>query len=193
MEQVRAESAKYRAKQVESGKAGASKRWSNPQKHGDPNRVPMPTLLPTPMAKGCPNDSSPSPSPSPVIPPNPPEGVQDGKPPAEEKPADAPKKKRRERKPVERNLPLDAIVEACGGDLAATTRSAWAQAAKALSDIKEVAPEVTPEEIKAKAGAYRKAHPEWELTPTALAKHWGSLTERKQGSFLDGFDWRDAI
>jgi len=145
--------------------------------------------MPKPMPEAC----SPSPSPSPVIPPNPPEGVQDGKPPAEEKPVDPPKKKRRERKQIERNLPMDAIVEACGGDLTTTTRSAWAQAAKALSDIREVAPAVTPDEIKAKAGAYRKAHPDWELTPTALAKHWGSLSERKQGSFLDGFDWRDAI
>ena len=149
--------------------------------------------MPKPMPNGVPNACSPSPSPSPVIPPNPPEGVQDGKPPADEKPAGAPKKQRRERKPIERNLQMDAIVEACGGDLPATTRSAWAQAAKALSDIREVAPQVTPDEIKAKAVSYRKAHPDWELTPTALAKHWGSLAERKQGSFLDGLDWRDAI
>ena len=68
LELVRAESAKYRAKQVESGKAGASKRWSNPQNPSDPNRVPMPTPLPTPlptpMANQCPQDSSPSPSPT---------------------------------------------------------------------------------------------------------------------------------
>lgn len=75
----------------------------------------------------------------------------------------------------------------------ATTRSAWAQAATALRDIKEVSPEVTPDDIKVKASAYRNAHPEWDLTPTALAKHWGSLTERKQGSFIDGLDWREAL
>lgn len=103
------------------------------------------------------------------------------------------KKPRKERKPVERNPILDALVESCGGEIATTTRSAWVQAATALRDIKEVSPEVTPDDIKAKAAAYRKAHPEWDLTPLALSKHWGSLSERKQGSFLDGLDWRQAL
>ena len=30
-------------------------------------------------------------------------------------------------------------------------------------------------ELRQKADAYRKAHPEWELTTSALAKHWGTL------------------
>ena len=114
-----------------------------------------------------------------------------------DKPANEPthkgKKPRKERKPVERNPVLDALVESCGGEIATTTRSAWVQAATALRDIKEVSPEVTPDDIKAKAAAYRKAHPEWDLTPLALSKHWGSLSERKQGSFLDGLDWRQAL
>lgn len=78
LEQVRAESAKYRAKQVESGRAGASKRWGQLKKHGEPNGMPMatplPTPLPTPLAKRCPDDSSPSPSP--VIPPKAPKGAE---------------------------------------------------------------------------------------------------------------------
>lgn len=104
-----------------------------------------------------------------------------------------PKKPKKERKPVERNPVLDALVESCGGEVATTTRSAWVQAATALRDIKEVSPEVTADDIKAKAAAYRKAHPDWDLTPLALSKHWGSLSERKQGSFLDGLNWRDAL
>jgi hypothetical protein len=99
----------------------------------------------------------------------------------------------KERKPVARNPILDSLVESCGGDPAATTRSAWAQAATALRDIKEVCPQVTPDDIKAKAAAYRKAHPEWDLTPLALAKHWGSLVERKQQALMDEFDWRQSL
>ena len=103
------------------------------------------------------------------------------------------KKPRKERKPVERNPIIDALVESCGGEIATTTRPAWVQAATALRDIKEVSPVVTVEDIKAKAAAYRKAHPEWNLTPLALAKHWGSLVERKQGTLMDEFDWRQSL
>lgn len=117
-----------------------------------------------------------------------------------DKPADEPKpdgkkpeKQRKPRKPVERNPVLDALVESCGWEIATTTRPAWAQAATALRDIKEASPDVTADDIKAKAAAYRKAHPEWDLTPTALSKHWGGLSERKQGSFLEGLDWREAL
>ena len=103
------------------------------------------------------------------------------------------KKPKKERKPVERNPIIDALVESCGGEIATTTRPAWVQAATALRDIKEVSPVVTVEDIKAKAAAYRKAHPEWNLTPLALAKHWGSLVERKQGTLMDEFDWRQSL
>lgn len=109
-----------------------------------------------------------------------------------DKPAQGDKPKK-ERKPVERNPLLDALVETCGGDPLATTRSGWAQAATALRDIKEVFPEVTVDEIKAKASAYRRSHPEWDLTPMALAKHWGSLVERKQGAMMEEFDWRQSL
>lgn len=101
--------------------------------------------------------------------------------------------KKKERKPVARNPIIDALVESCGGEIATTTRPAWVQAATALRDIKEVSPVVTVDDIKAKAAAYRKAHPEWDLTPLALAKHWGSLTERKQGALMDEFDWRQSL
>lgn len=103
------------------------------------------------------------------------------------------KKPKKERKPVERNPIIDALVESCGGEIATTTRPAWIQAATALRDIKEVSPVVTVDDIKAKAAAYRKAHHEWDLTPLALAKHWGSLTERKQGTLMDEFDWRQSL
>lgn len=74
-----------------------------------------------------------------------------------------------------RNDTLDALVALCGGDPMQTTPAAWSQASKALSDIRQVCPAVTPEILRQKSEAYRKAHPEWELTVSALAKHWGTL------------------
>jgi hypothetical protein len=120
-----------------------------------------------------------------IITPKPPEGALTDKPPEDEKP-------KKQRKPTQRNPLIDAIVEACGGDIPSTTRSAWVQAATALRDIKEVNPHATPDEIKAKAAAYRRLHRDWDLTPMALAKHWGSLTERKTDLF-DGEDWRQCL
>jgi hypothetical protein len=74
-----------------------------------------------------------------------------------------------------RNPLVDAMVAACGGDPMQTTKTAFAQAGVALSSISEVCPNVTPEMIHAKAAAYRKAHPDWSLTTSALAKHWGNV------------------
>jgi len=123
-----------------------------------------------------------------ITPPNPLEGALTDKPSEDEKP----KNPKKERKPVERNPVLDALVESCGGDPLATTRSGWAQAATALRDIKEVQPNVTAEDIKAKASTYRRLHPDWDLTSSALAKHWGSLVERKTDLF-GGEDWRQCL
>jgi hypothetical protein len=123
-----------------------------------------------------------------ITPPNPLKGDLPGKPSEGEKPA----KTKKERKPVQRNAVLDALIACCGGDPMATTRSAWTQAATALRDIKEVNPYVTPEDIKSKASTYRRLHPDWELTSSALAKHWGSLVERKTDLF-DGEDWRKCL
>lgn len=66
LERVRAESAEYRARQAESGRAGAAKRWTAKRTDGKPNGGAIATLLPTPMANGYPSDSSPSPSPTPT-------------------------------------------------------------------------------------------------------------------------------
>lgn len=184
LEALRTERDAFLTKQAESGREGAKKRWENRPPNGKPNGEPMPPPLATPMANECPNDGSPSPSPSPssITPDKSGEGEKpDGK------------KPKKERKPVERNPIIDALVESCGGEIATTTRPAWIQAATALRDIKEVSPVVTVDDIKAKAAAYRKAHPEWDLTPLALAKHWGSLTERKQGTLMGEFDWRQSL
>jgi hypothetical protein len=44
-----------------------------------------------------------------------------------------------------------------------------------LAAIREVSPDVTPDEIRARAAAYRRRHPRWDLTAPALAKHWATL------------------
>ena len=75
-----------------------------------------------------------------------------------------------------RNELLDGLVSACGGDPEQTTKAGWSQAATALRDIRQVAPNVTVDVLRQKAEAYRKAHPDWELTTSALAKHWGTLS-----------------
>lgn len=81
-----------------------------------------------------------------------------------------------------RNEILDALVACCGGDPLQTTKAGWSQAATALSDIRQVAPDVTADTIREKAAAYRKAHPDWELTTSALAKHWGTLANATSAS-----------
>jgi hypothetical protein len=81
-----------------------------------------------------------------------------------------------------RNEVLDALVESCGGDPLQTTKAGWSQAATALADIRQVAPDVTAETIREKAAAYRKAHPDWDLTTSALAKHWGTLSVQASSS-----------
>jgi hypothetical protein len=181
LEKVREASDAYR--KIQAQKAG--KRWGHDPAgmpgHSTGNAGGYAGGHAEPMPKGMPNACSPSPAPSP-------NSILPDKPSEDEKPA----KSKKERKPVERNAVLDALVESCGGDPLATTRSGWAQAATALRDIKEVQPNVTAEDIKAKASAYRRLHPDWDLTSSALAKHWGSLMERK-GDLFDGEDWRKCL
>lgn len=67
----------------------------------------------------------------------------------------------------------DALIEACGFTHVTPTppeRGAWN---KALKDIRAVG--ATPGLIHERARAYRKTWPNVRLTPSALARHWGSL------------------
>ena len=78
-----------------------------------------------------------------------------------------------------RNLPLETLLTATGGSPSGATKSEWGRAAKALSEIREVMPDATDEEVAAeitrRAGNYRAAHPTWELTPTALTANWSKV------------------
>lgn len=74
----------------------------------------------------------------------------------------------------ERNKLLDALVAVDGSDPMKSTSPAFKAAAVALKTIKEVSPDVTPEEISRRAKIYRMNNKDWSITPTAIAKYWGS-------------------
>lgn len=72
----------------------------------------------------------------------------------------------------ERNLVLDALATVGGGDPLQVT--SWAGHAKALKDIRAVAPQVTAEEIVRRGENYRLHFERAALTSGALAKHWAT-------------------
>lgn len=77
------------------------------------------------------------------------------------------KPKKRERNPL-----LDALAGCDGSDPMQVTESAWGATAKALKEIREVSPNVTPDEIARRAKNYRAILKDAILTPSALAKNW---------------------
>lgn len=74
--------------------------------------------------------------------------------------------------PRERNLVLDSLAAVDGSDPLQVTKGAWSGIARALSDIKAVTPDVTPDEISRRAANYRLHHRDATISPLALAKHW---------------------
>jgi DNA-binding transcriptional ArsR family regulator len=75
--------------------------------------------------------------------------------------------------PRARNPHIDALVAFDGSNPATATRPAFSAAAKALTVIKEVCPDATPQEIARRAANYRTRFAEAVGSgPNALAKHW---------------------
>lgn len=94
-------------------------------------------------------------------------------------------------KPRKRDPLFDALAETCGLNLAEMTRPAASRVAAALATLRDLDP--TPEDIRKRAETYRRLHPDWELTPTALAAHWPELTpgaigREQRPSRFDGID-----
>jgi hypothetical protein len=75
------------------------------------------------------------------------------------------------KKPRARNHLIDTLVAIDGSDPAKTTESAFKAAAKALSEIRAVTPDVNPAEIIRRADNYRR-HFNVPISHNALAKHW---------------------
>ena len=89
-------------------------------------------------------------------------------------PPPAPKKAKK------RNPLFDAIATACGLKPDEITKSGASAIGKALAEIREVCPGpggLEAEEIHARAREYKRQHPQWELTPSALAKYWAGLSK----------------
>lgn len=173
LERVRASADAFRQKQAEKGRISAEKRKQANRGTNRGSTAVATVVQPLHQPEGQPEGNSPSPSPKCIIAPSV-DGTQGRQ--------DLPRKPKASR---ERNPLLDAIVEVTGGDPAQTTPIAWSQAAKALSEIRVVCPDVTPEEIRARA-KFHEEHNNWTLTPLALAKHWGGLGARNAQSSSGG-------
>lgn len=88
---------------------------------------------------------------------------------------DKPGGKAKAKRPRPRNELLDALAGLDGSNPDKATDPAWGKIATALSQIKAVSPDVTPDEIRRRADRYRSQHPTWHLSANALANHWGAL------------------
>jgi biotin operon repressor len=73
----------------------------------------------------------------------------------------------------EPDLIFEAIANACGIDITQLTGTSRGQLNKAAKELKEIG--ATPEDVTAKAQAFRRQYEQATLTPTALAKHWPQL------------------
>lgn len=85
--------------------------------------------------------------------------------------------------PKPRDLIWDAVTEAFGLSKAEITRSLASQLGKVVKDLKDV--NATPEEIFKRYRNYKVLHPDWELTPFALVKHWAAITDSHVEKLLD--------
>lgn len=69
---------------------------------------------------------------------------------------------------------FDALITATGANPSETTQSAKGAVGKALKEIRDVCPDLTPAEINRRAANYRKRMPKMLLSASALAKHWAA-------------------
>lgn len=74
--------------------------------------------------------------------------------------------------PKPRNELLDALASLDGSAPEQITGSAWSGIGKALSEIKAVCVDVTPDEIRRRADNYAIHFRDAAISPHALAKHW---------------------
>ena len=80
----------------------------------------------------------------------------------------------------ERNPLMDALAVVGGGSVESVTGPMWGETARALKDIREVCPDVTPAMIQQACKAYREEWKNASLSPSALAKHWQKFGPQKK-------------
>jgi hypothetical protein len=78
-------------------------------------------------------------------------------------------------KKAQRDLLFDALAAIGGGAVGQMTRAMRGCINGSLKQIIEASPDVTPEEIARRAALYRRRHPTWPCTATALCKYWSEL------------------
>jgi len=74
---------------------------------------------------------------------------------------------------MKQNPHFEAVAQGCGFERGDITRTLASLIAKVAIELKEVG--ATPEEILRRSEAYRVKFPGFDLTPSALAKHWAGL------------------
>lgn len=70
---------------------------------------------------------------------------------------------------------FEFLVAMTGATLQTVTKGMRGEINTALRDIRTVMPEVTAKDMQRRADAYRQKWPNVTCSPSALAKHWGSL------------------
>lgn len=91
---------------------------------------------------------------------------------------------------------FETLVALQGSSLSSLTTSERGRINKALSEIRSACPNLSAEQLRRRADAYREAMPGATLTATALAAHWSrlagsepaDLTEKKLGGAARHFD-----
>lgn len=98
-----------------------------------------------------------------------------------------------EKKERGRDECFEFLVSMTGAALDTVTKGMRGEINTALRDIRAVMPEVTAKDMQKRADAYREKWPKVTCSPSALAKHWGSLeTAAKKesgGGVGDEPDW----
>jgi hypothetical protein len=92
--------------------------------------------------------------------------------------------------PRQRNELFDAIADNFfSGGLAKADAS---RIGKLAATLKERG--ATPEQVSEKKATYARMHPDWELTPEAVVKHWPTLNGAKQNKpFAPQLPWADEL
>ena len=92
--------------------------------------------------------------------------------------AAAPREEAKPKAPRPKDPLWEAMLEVCGINGDTLTRSSRGQLNSAVKELRDVG--ATADEVRAKAGVYRKTWPAVSLTPTALVKHWSQLATRSE-------------